>query len=100
VLRSVSRLATKITSPTAREAFAVLRRHLAVYTQAEDLINAGAYAPGSNPEIDLAIKKYPEIKAFLVQAVDDKAPWLETLRRVAAIAGLSVGDADLEGPAS
>jgi len=97
VLRSVSRLATKITSPTAREAFAVLRRHLAVYAQAEDLINAGAYAPGSNPEIDTAIKKYPEIKSFLVQTVEEKAPWLETLRRAATIAGLSVGDADLEG---
>jgi len=96
VLRSVSRLATKITSPTAREAFAVLRRHLAVYTQAEDLINAGAYAPGSNPEIDLAVKKYPEIRAFLVQAVEEKAPWLDTLRRAAAIAGLSLGPADEE----
>jgi flagellum-specific ATP synthase len=97
VLRSVSRLATKITSPTAREAFAILRRHLAVYTQAEDLINAGAYAPGSNPEIDLAIKKYPEIKAFLIQSVEEKAPWLETLKRAAQIAGLSVSDTELEG---
>lgn len=97
VLRSVSRLATKITSPTAREAFSILRRHLAVYTQAEDLINAGAYAPGSNPEIDLAIKKYKEIKEFLVQGVEEKAPWLETLKRAAQIAGLALGDADLEG---
>lgn len=98
VLRSVSRLATKITSPTAREAFTILRRHLAVYTQAEDLINAGAYVPGSNPEIDVAIKKYPEIRAFLVQAVDDRAPWLETLRRAAVIAGLSLADSDAESP--
>jgi flagellum-specific ATP synthase len=97
VLRSVSRLATKITSPTAREAFAILRRHLATYTQAEDLINAGAYAPGSSPEIDLAIKKYPEIRAFLIQSVEERAPWLETLKRAAQIAGLSVSDADLEG---
>jgi len=97
VLRSVSRLANKITSPTAREAFSILRKHLAVYTQAEDLINAGAYAPGSNPEIDLAIKKYQEIKAFLVQGVEEKAPWLDTLKRAAQIAGLSLGDADLEG---
>ena len=96
VLRSVSRLATKITSPTARQAFAVIRRHLAVYAQAEDLINAGAYAPGSNPEIDLAIKKYPEIKAFLVQTVEEKAPWIETLRRAATIAGLSLGSEDEE----
>jgi flagellum-specific ATP synthase len=91
VLKSVSRLANKITSPTARQAFAILRRHLAVYTQAEDLINAGAYAPGSNPEIDLAIKKYKEIREFLVQGIEEKAPWLDTLKRAAAIAGLTIG---------
>jgi len=96
VLKSVSRLAGKITSPAAREAFTILRRHLAVYTQAEDLINAGAYAPGSNPEIDLAIKKFKEIQAFLVQGVDEKAPWLETLRRAATIAGISLGPSDEE----
>jgi len=94
VLRSVSRLANKITSPAAREAFAVLRRHLAVYTQAEDLINAGAYQSGSNPEIDLAVKKYQEIRQFLVQGIDEKAPWLETLKRAAAIAGIHLGTED------
>lgn len=96
VLRSVSRLATKITSPTAREAFTILRRHLAVYTQAEDLINAGAYAPGSNPEIDLAIKKYAEIRQFLIQGVEERAPWLETLKRAAQIAGIALSDGDLQ----
>ncbi|MEI8094056.1 MAG: FliI/YscN family ATPase [Spirochaetales bacterium] len=96
VLKSVSRLAGKITSPLAREAFQVLRRHLAVYTEAEDLINAGAYAAGSNPEIDLAIKKYKEIREFLVQKVEEKAPYLQTLQRAAAIAGLAAPEASTE----
>ena len=97
VLKSVSRLANKITSPTAREVFTIIRRHLAVYTQAEDLINAGAYAPGSNPEIDVAIKKYKEIRQFLIQGIDEKAPWLETLTKAAAIAGIALGADDAEG---
>ena len=97
VLKSVSRLANKIISPTAREVFTIIRRHLAVYTQAEDLINAGAYAPGSNPEIDVAIKKYKEIRQFLIQGIDEKAPWLETLTRAAAIAGIALGVDDAEG---
>ncbi len=92
VLKSVSRLATKITSPVARQAFQILRRHLAVYTEAEDLINAGAYAPGSNPEIDLAIKKFKEIREFLVQQVEEKAPYLQTLQRAGAIAGVAITD--------
>jgi flagellum-specific ATP synthase len=90
VLRSVSRLATKITSPQAREALAVLRRHLAVYAEAEDLINAGAYVPGSNPDIDQAIQKHKVIRDFLIQKVEDKAPYLETLQRAAAIAGVKI----------
>ena len=96
VLKSVSRLATKITSPLAREAFEILRRHLAVYTEAEDLINAGAYAAGSNPDIDLAIKKYKEIREFLVQKVEEKAPYLQTLQRAGTIAGLAISDSTEE----
>ncbi len=94
VLKSVSRLANKISSPAAREAFTILRRHLAVYSEAEDLINAGAYTAGSNPEIDVAIKKFREIRSFLVQGIDEKAPWIETLKRAAAIAGIGLTDAD------
>ncbi len=88
VLRSVSRLATKITSPQAREAFSIIRRYMAVYAEAEDLINAGAYVPGSNPEVDVAIQKHREIRSFLIQKVEEKAPYLETLEKAAAIAGL------------
>ena len=34
-----------------------LKNVLATYTEAEDLINIGAYKNGSNPDIDYAIQK-------------------------------------------
>ena len=38
---------------------------LASYNEAEDLINIGAYAKGSNPKIDYAISKIDAINDFL-----------------------------------
>ena len=42
-----------------------LRDILQVYKEAEDLINIGAYAAGSNPRIDEAIMLIGRIRAFL-----------------------------------
>jgi flagellum-specific ATP synthase len=42
VMASISRLATRVTSPEVQEAAGYLRRMLSVYADAEDLINVGA----------------------------------------------------------
>ena len=52
VLASISRLMVEVTSQEHQELAAKLRAALAAYAEAEDLINIGAYAHGSNPEID------------------------------------------------
>jgi flagellum-specific ATP synthase len=72
ILGSVSRLATSITSPGHQEAAAWLRRTMAVYREAEDLINIGAYKAGTNPDIDHAIEQIGNINSFLQQAVTDR----------------------------
>jgi flagellum-specific ATP synthase len=86
VLRSISRLAIKVTSPRTRKAAAVVKRLMAVYAEAEDLINVGAYAKGSNAEIDRAIDKIAEINEFLQQDIEERAELEETLERLAQIA--------------
>ena len=90
VLKSISRLALKVTGPKTKEAAAYLRRLLAVYSEAEDLINVGAYAKGSNPEIDEAIDKMPEIRNFLMQNIDEKADLADTLAWVSRITGIEI----------
>nr|MBF0221358.1 FliI/YscN family ATPase [Desulfobulbaceae bacterium] len=45
---------------------------LAVYKRSEDLINIGAYASGSNPKIDHAIKMIDGLNMYLKQDVDEK----------------------------
>ena len=47
--------------------------------EAEDLINIGAYKAGSNPEIDYAISKIGEVNRFLMQDVNDKFSFEESV---------------------
>jgi flagellum-specific ATP synthase len=66
---------------------AKFRETLATYRQSEDLINIGAYKPGSNPRIDYAIAKMEEITAYQKQEIDDGwgvEPSIEMLQRIFA----------------
>ena len=40
---------------------------LAIYKQNEDLISVGAYTPGHNQQLDLAVRKYNDLTSFLKQ---------------------------------
>jgi flagellum-specific ATP synthase len=70
VLSSVSRVASKITTPESRDAAGRLREVLATYKRKEDLITIGAYQPGSDPRTDYAILKVDELNGFLCQPPD------------------------------
>ncbi len=71
VLRSISRLRSDICDPQDIQAGRVLTRHMSTFRKVEDMVNIGAYAKGSNAEIDEAIAKMPAINAFLRQDVGD-----------------------------
>jgi flagellum-specific ATP synthase len=49
-----------------------IRELISTYQKAEDMINIGAYVKGSNPKIDLALKKIDAINAFLRQRYDER----------------------------
>ena len=90
VLQSLSRLGNKITEPAEQDAVGRIRQLLASYTDAEDLINVGAYAEGSNEVIDEAIEKIEQIRSFLRQRIEEKAGISETLAMAAEIAGMEI----------
>ena len=73
VLDSLSRLMSEVTTPEHREAAALVRELLAVYRDHEDLISIGAYRPGGNRMVDLALHMLEPIQQFLRQAVDEAA---------------------------
>jgi flagellum-specific ATP synthase len=73
VLQSVSRLMSDIASPQVKELAHKMREYLALYAEAKDLIEIGAYVEGSNPRIDEALRHINAINGFLRQNIDDKA---------------------------
>lgn len=85
VLASISRVMNQVTASDHQQLALEIRKILATYKEAEDLINIGAYAAGSNAEIDNAISKIERVKRFLVQSVGEKASFEETLRQMGQI---------------
>jgi flagellum-specific ATP synthase len=90
VLQSISRLAPVVSGNATGRAANLIRRNMAVYAEAEDLINVGAYHRGSNPAIDEAIDKHELIEDFLIQKVDERSSLEDTLDFMSEITGLDI----------
>ncbi|MCX8092817.1 MAG: flagellar protein export ATPase FliI [Candidatus Goldbacteria bacterium] len=80
ILDSVSRCMIDIVTPEHKNFANKVKETIATYKNAEDLINIGAYVNGSNPSIDYALKKMPHIKKFLIQGIEEKTEYEETLK--------------------
>jgi flagellar biosynthesis/type III secretory pathway ATPase len=94
VLGSVSRLMPQVVAPEHMRSALALRARLAAYKAAEDLVMLGAYAAGSDPEVDAALRSRELVRAFLTQPKQDGSP-LEATRALLAGA-LAAGTAGVE----
>jgi len=97
VLQSVSRLDSEVSTPSMMKAAGSIRQNMAVYAEAEDLINVGAYQAGSNPLIDDAISKHRAIGEFLMQEVGERSPLENTLAMMEKISGVPIPPEELGG---
>jgi flagellum-specific ATP synthase len=73
VLESISRVAPAITTREQRAAATEFRRLLAAYRDARDLIEIGAYVPGTNPLVDRAVQLRDAMDGFLRQDLGEIA---------------------------
>jgi len=87
VLASVSRVASSVTTPEQRALGGELRQLMAAEAEAKDLIEIGAYVPGTNPVVDRAVALREPILGFLRQTVDDKCAAPEAFQRLAGVLG-------------
>ncbi len=85
VLQSISRCMSQIAAREHKQLAGKLKNVMATYNEAEDLINIGAYKSGSNPEIDYAISKIQDVNKFLLQDVNDKFTFEETVEMLKGI---------------
>ena len=85
ILQSISRLMPAVTSKEHKLAAQKLREIYAIYIDAEDLINIGAFSPGSNRHIDGALALIDRIRDFLIQPVRERTDFAETVERLTVI---------------
>ena len=67
LLRSVSRSLPAAASENENEMIRRTRGLLGAYARSETMIRAGLYADGSDPELDQAIRLWPELDAYLAE---------------------------------
>ena len=72
----------QIVCPEQRASSDAMREMLAIYRDAEDLINIGAYVDGSNPKIDRAKARIDSVNAFLQQRSSEPTSSEDTLRQM------------------
>jgi flagellum-specific ATP synthase len=85
VLGSVSRVMPDIVSERHMELAGAVKHMMAVYGEAEDIINIGAYKRGANPEIDRAVEFHPGIQGFLRQGTAESYTYDEILELMAGV---------------
>ena len=84
VTASLSRVMTSVVDAAHKGAARKMRDAIALYESKRDLILLGAYAKGSDKELDRAIEKMPQIEAFLGQDAAEVVPFAESVQKMAA----------------
>ena len=67
VEQSISRVMPKVVESPHLQAARRLKQVVAKYHQSRDLLSLGAYVPGADAELDVAVKHWSKINAFLQQ---------------------------------
>ncbi|MCA8980467.1 MAG: FliI/YscN family ATPase [Planctomycetes bacterium] len=95
VLHSLSRLMSTLASSEHQARALSVRESLSAWRDGRDLVEIGAYKPGSNAKLDRAIQRMPIIETFLKQTPTELNAFDETLE----LLGLVTGDALTGGTA-
>jgi len=93
VLGSLSRLMPDLATPEHLAAARAVRRVLAAWSEGRDLVEIGAYRPGTNAALDVALRLRPALDTLLQQELNELSPYPDTvqmLQMVAQSAGVEV----------
>ncbi len=84
---SLSRVMDRVVSDAHRAAARRFRSLLAHYEAKRDLVMLGAYAKGSDAELDVALARMPAMEAFLGQSARDFVEFDETCATLERVVG-------------
>jgi flagellum-specific ATP synthase len=82
ILESISRLMPAVVSEEHRAAATVVRRLLSTWSRSEDLVRIGAYKPGTDPELDRAIRSHRAIREYLAQQAGERCSFGDARREL------------------
>jgi len=82
---SISRAMTELIEPVHYKKVQNFKQLLSSYQRNRDLVSVGAYAAGSDPLLDRAIRLYPQMEAYLQQAIYESSSYQEASDRLDAI---------------
>jgi flagellum-specific ATP synthase len=82
ILHSTSRVMRDLVDDEHIKNSSKIREIIATHKEAEDLINIGAYVPGSNPKIDYAISRIDAVNEFLRQGMNEKDSLEDSVARM------------------
>ena len=86
VRRSVSRVMPSVVSEEQYEASGRIRELISIFSDAQDLINIGAYKAGSNPKIDWAVQHMDSVDDFLKQGMAENVSFDDTVGQLLKLA--------------
>jgi flagellum-specific ATP synthase len=93
ILKSVSRAMPGCNSEDEQRLVLKARAPMTIYEDMAELIRLGAYKAGTNPEVDEAVRLYPQLEAFLGQSKSERASMAQGYDALAAILGGAQGSA-------
>jgi flagellum-specific ATP synthase len=96
ILDSVSRLMLDITTPEHQQAAGEVKELMAIYREAEDLINIGAYANGSSERVDHAIECIDGINNFLRQGITEHLDPFQAIEELPFLTKVSQEQAEVK----
>ena len=93
ILKSVSRAMPGCNTDDEQRLVLQARQPLTIYEDMAELIWLGAYKAGTNPEVDEAVRLYPQLEAFLAQSKYERATLSQGYDALSAIMGSAQGSA-------
>ncbi|MBM3991441.1 MAG: FliI/YscN family ATPase [Planctomycetes bacterium] len=90
VLASLSRLLPSLSSEAQRADASVVRGLLAAWKEGRDLVEIGAYKPGTNARLDAAIALRPAVELLLRQGTHETTRLAETRELVGRLAQAAI----------
>ena len=84
---SISRVMNDMVNDEHQQAARQFRRLVSLYTENRDLFLMGGYVQGQDPELDVAIKLWPDIVSLISQNASEKANFEESRQALINVVG-------------